>query len=332
MKSVVCLLLLLLSSSSFAQSELLTPDQAPQPLASNTLSYFLPTPPDWLLHFPRHRTYTSPSTGNDTTVIATGLAERFSSPYAKTYLDSVACAISLPTFVDVPGNDVAVLITGSKLNSDKTGVYADYNHVIYRRDLHPSVSDTNHGATLHIAVPHVAVDSTFFVTLVVADTNSAEIKLGIAIDSVTYSTPPPFDDNLYRTREVGPGGQVYLFDRGFTGDMDPSKRWYSNALFTARVSDDLSDVADLHPTTAPAAYPNPASRSIALPCDLITASSCEVEVTDDKGAVVRVFTKPAETAGKHNIPLDVSSLSPGSYHYQLKAGEKVMSGRFEVAR
>src|ERR1051325_10404797 len=53
------------------------------------------------------------STGNDTTIRVHGLVERFTSPFATTYLDSLEFAFALPHYVDLPNNDILVIVSGS---------------------------------------------------------------------------------------------------------------------------------------------------------------------------------------------------------------------------
>ncbi len=184
-KTGFVILLLLFASTSHGQQ-------------TESLSYFLQEGQHPLLHFPRFHYQ-----GTDTTPLA-GLAERFTSPYGTTYLDSLELAYSLPHFVDVPQNNYVVYVMGSTYDSTGEYLIADTSNILYQYEHHPTVSEISDGVWLRLHVPHVFVDTAFFVVLAITDMNSSDIEFGIGIDSVAYDAPVPFDDNSMRCPGVWP--------------------------------------------------------------------------------------------------------------------------------
>src|SRR5439155_5578783 len=102
---------------------------------------------------------------------------------------------------------IQVVVSGSISNG--SGFYADYSHVLFRKTFHPLVTDTNHGVDLRVIVPHLLMDAAFFVTLVATDTSGNDIELGIGVDSLTYTSLQPRDENRDRGREIGINKQFY---------------------------------------------------------------------------------------------------------------------------
>jgi hypothetical protein len=314
MKKIAILVsLILLASAAHAQQ-------------TKTLSYYLQSGNHPLLHFPRFHYL-----GTDTTPLS-GLAERFTSPYGTTYLDSLELAYSLPYFVDVPNNDYAVYVMGSTY--DSTGVYliADTSNILFMYQHHPSISEENDGVWLRLSVPHIFVDTAFFVVLEITDTNTSDIEFGIGIDSVTYDEPQPLDDNLDRCREYGPGDkQLYVAGLHFT-DLNGSLYWYSNAMFIAHVSDTKSGVAELTPGgfSLQPPFPDPASQSITFNYSLPATETISIELFDETGRLIQSSLDEIQSEGAHVQPLDISSLPAGSYHYRIMAGHESLSGEFDA--
>ncbi len=214
--------------------------------------------PHPLLHFPRYHFQ-----GTDTVPLS-GLAERFTSPFGTTYLDSLELAYSLPHFLDVPQNNYVVYVMGSTYDSSGEYLIADTSNILFQYEHHPSGSEISKGVWLQLHVPHIFVDTAFFVVFEITDTNNSDIEFGIGIDSVAYDAPVPFDDNSMRCREYGPGDkQLYVAGLHFT-DLNGSLYWYSNAMFIAHVSNTASGVAELTPSgfSLQPPFPDPALQSI----------------------------------------------------------------------
>ncbi|HZK75665.1 MAG TPA: T9SS type A sorting domain-containing protein [Candidatus Kapabacteria bacterium] len=313
-KTLLVVSLILLASAAHAQQ-------------TESLSYYLQPGNHPLLHFPRIHYI-----GTDTFTL-TGLAERFTSPFGTTYLDSLELAYSLPHFVDVPQNDYAVYVMGSTLDSTGQYLIADTSNMLFRYQHHPSVSDTNHGVWLRLSVPHIVVDTAFFVVFVITDSNSSDIEFGIGMDSVTFDARQPVDDNLDRCREYGAGSQqFYVAGNHFTDLASNSVYWYSNAMFIAHVSDTKSDVAQLSPSgfSLHTPFPDPAFQSITFNYSLPVTEPVEIQLFDEAGRLMQPPTDVVQSKGAHVQPIDISSLTIGSYHYRIIAGHESFSGKFNV--
>ena len=313
-KTALIVSLLLLASDARAQQ-------------TKALSYYLQSGEHPLLHFPRIHYI-----GTDTFTL-NGLAERFTSPFGTTYLDSLELAYSLPHFVDVPQNNYDVYVMGSTF--DSTGVYliADTSNVLFRYEHHPSTSEISDGVWLRLHVPHVFVDTAFFVVFVITDTNPSDIEFGIGIDSLTYNAPQPLDDNLYRCREYGTGSQqFYVAGNHFTDLASDAVYWYSNAMFIAHVSDAKSDVAELTPSgfSVQPPFPDPAFQSITFSYSLPVTEPVSIEFFDEEGRLIELAMDEVQSEGTHVQPLDISLLPTGSYRYRIVAGHEIFSGEFDA--
>lgn len=291
------------------------------------LSYYEAAGDHPLLHFPRIH-----HTGTDTIALS-GLAERFTSPYPTTYLDSVDIAFSLPRFVDVPNNDYRILIMGSTLDSTGEYLIADTSNVLFRYEHHPSVSEISGGHWERLAVPHIPVDTAFFVVFELTDTNASDIELGIGIDSVTYDAPQPVDDNLDRTREYGFGSQqIYVAGNHFLDLADNSIYWYSNAMFVAHVSDQNSDVTQITPSgfSVGPITPNPASQSLTVKYTVPRMEPITIQLFNEVWSLVQTSEQSVESSGEHTRTIDISQLPEGSYRCLISAGDERLSPAFDV--
>jgi hypothetical protein len=300
-------------------------------LSEESLSYYETGGPYPLLHFPRHHSFISNATGNDTSVVLIGLAERFTSPYVTTYLDSLKLLYSLPKYSEVPGNSFNVIVSGSKPNASGTGYFADFSHIFYSQSYTPHTSDTNHGRTLRVTIPHLFVDTAFFITLAITDTNASDIEFGIAIDSVTSLSDLPRNENRDRAREIGIDYQTYVAGVVFHeyGDV---LHWYSNALFKAFVSDGLSAVRSVTPDifSLSTANPNLAGSSVAINYKRSESGPVTITVIDDRGRIVLSHTEGTQGAGQNQVQLSTAALPSGSYTYRLSTGQESLCGRFQV--
>jgi hypothetical protein len=305
--------LILLTSTAYAQQ-------------TESLSYFQQSGQHPLLHFPRYHT-----NGTSSTTLS-GLAERFTSPFGTTYLDSLELAFSLPRFVDVPGNDYAVYVMGSTYDSTGEYLIADTTNILFSYDHHPSVSEISDGVWLRLHIPHIFVDTAFFVVFEITDTNNSDIEFGIGIDSVAYNAPVSFDDNSMRCREYGPGDkQLYVAGLHFT-DINGSLYWYSNAMFIALVSNTASGVAQLTPSgfSLQPPFPDPAFQSITFNYSLPTTEPVQIQFFDDAGRLIQSAMDEVQSKGAHLQPIDIALLPAGSYHYRIVAGNESLSGAFDV--
>ena len=75
-----------------------------------------------------------------------------------------------------------------------------------------------------------------------------------------------------------------------------------------------------------AAYPNPASSRISIPVPGLLSGNARLRITDMRGGVCADM--PVRTAGSL-LAVDIANFAPGSYTYQVTAGDRTLaSGRF----
>lgn len=310
----IVFLLLLMASAGHAQD-------------TTSLSYYQMSGSHPLLLFPRVH-----SDGTER-VTLTGLAERFSSPYATTYLDSVDIAWALHHYVDIPNNDYVVSIMGSTLDSTGRYLIADTSNVLFRYQHHPSVSEIGNARWLRLAISHIAVDTAFFVVFTQTDTNGSQAELGLNIDSITYEAAQQIDDNVDRCREYGPQDQqLYVAGLHFIDLESSYLYWYSNAMFVAHVSDQNSDVTQITPSgfSVGPITPNPASQSLTVKYTVPRMEPITIQFFNEAGSLVQTSEQSVESSGEHTRTIDISQLPEGSYHCLISAGDERLSPAFDV--
>ncbi|HWF43234.1 MAG TPA: T9SS type A sorting domain-containing protein [Candidatus Kapabacteria bacterium] len=309
-------------------SEIDTSNSIARPLTQNDLSYYITTGRHIYRRFPTSHIYVSDQTGNDTIVRILGYAERFSSPYPVTYLDSVSIRMALTAFDSVAGNSLEVLVTGSQHTAN--GIYANLQDVRARVVYDPRTTALNNGIWLSVALPHVAVDSDFFVGLITTDSIETDTRLWIQTDSLLFPNLVPRDENRDRGRAIGVGSQYYM--AGLLFPDESSGRWYCNPMMVAQVSDTKASVTSMSSSgfSISAPNPNPASTTIAVHYALPNNRLVTITVFDARGSIVLFQNENIQSAGNHRATLDLSSLPSGSYSYRVVAGEENLSGRLEV--
>jgi hypothetical protein len=317
---------------AFAQtvvsSEMDTSNSIARTLTQNDLSYYITTGRHIYRRFPTSHIYVSDQTGHDSLVRILGYAERFSSPYPVTYLDNVSIRMALTAFDTVPGNSLEVLVTGSEHTTN--GIYANLHDVRARVVYDPRTTALNNGIWLNVALPHVAVDSDFFVGLLTTDSIETDTRLWIQTDSLLFPNLIPRDENRDRGRAIGVGSQYYM--AGLLFPDESSGRWYCNPMMIARVSDTKASVVSMSSSgfSIGTANPNPASTVIAVHYALPNSRPVAITVFDARGRIVLFQNENIQLAGAHRISLDLTSLPSGSYSYRIVAGEESLSARFEI--
>ena len=76
--------------------------------------------------------------------------------------------------------------------------------------------------------------------------------------------------------------------------------------------------------------PNPAGKLTALSFQLRDAASVTLRVIDTKGAILATVLDSKQSAGKHTLPFDVSSLPSGAYFVQLTSNGAVATKQMIV--
>jgi hypothetical protein len=79
-------------------------------------------------------------------------------------------------------------------------------------------------------------------------------------------------------------------------------------------------------------YPNPTNGVTNISFELSTASSVTVSVTNSLGREVATVGPQQFGAGMNSMPLNLSELSEGVYHYTLHAGAVTLAGRMVVVK
>ena len=80
------------------------------------------------------------------------------------------------------------------------------------------------------------------------------------------------------------------------------------------------------------AYPNPVRGTSTIEYEIPSASMVEVFVYDVLGRRKAVLTQSWQTAGRHTLFFDATSLSSGIYFVQLRAGKQVQARAVAVSR
>jgi hypothetical protein len=80
------------------------------------------------------------------------------------------------------------------------------------------------------------------------------------------------------------------------------------------------------------AYPNPCNQSVILAFKLKRTEKVTIQLYNLVGQPIGAFSDQSYPAGKHEVNIDVSKLSSGSYIYTLKAGDFSSSGKINIIR
>ncbi|NJO03561.1 MAG: T9SS type A sorting domain-containing protein [Bacteroidia bacterium] len=67
-------------------------------------------------------------------------------------------------------------------------------------------------------------------------------------------------------------------------------------------------------------YPNPAAGSTTFSFHINTASHVELKIMDLQGNLVKTLINERKAPGEHRVMLNLHSIRPGVYMYQIKAG------------
>lgn len=163
------------------------------------------------------------------------------------------------------------------------------------------------GAALTIAVDptgHVDVshDGPIAYTDVFSDTTHVDTEL----DGFTV-TIPAYETVVYIT-----GDQVDF-------DLPPLPTLPYDAVYTSRQAEaELPQTLHLDQN-----YPNPFNPITTISYSLPVASEAQIEVLDVLGRRVQVLAQGFQTAGRHTVAFDATSLPSGTYFYRLQANGQV---------
>jgi hypothetical protein len=79
-------------------------------------------------------------------------------------------------------------------------------------------------------------------------------------------------------------------------------------------------------------YPNPASNNTMISYSLKETANVNLTVYDIAGKKLSDLSQGIQSAGNHNVKLDVSNLSSGMYFYTIIAGDNKMTSKITVVR
>ena len=79
-------------------------------------------------------------------------------------------------------------------------------------------------------------------------------------------------------------------------------------------------------------YPNPVRDATTIAYELPAAADVTLELWDLLGRRVRVLLSGTQSAGLHNVSIDVNDLPNGTYVYRLESGSASETRRLVVAR
>ncbi len=77
-------------------------------------------------------------------------------------------------------------------------------------------------------------------------------------------------------------------------------------------------------------YPNPATNSFNIDYNIAGDDNASIRIMNTLGEVVMVFNDLAQ--GKNTLTIDATSLSTGTYFYQLKSGEAVLTKKLTIVK
>jgi len=96
-------------------------------------------------------------------------------------------------------------------------------------------------------------------------------------------------------------------------------------------------LADVPATSSPivslgANYPNPAGGSTVFTYTLAAASQVSLKIFDMNGKEMKQLVNDLQNSGKYEVPFDASKLPNGTYTYQLRAGDAVLTRQMVVMK
>jgi len=77
-------------------------------------------------------------------------------------------------------------------------------------------------------------------------------------------------------------------------------------------------------------YPNPAKNEAYIKLNLASANEVSYRITDVTGRILLQDYKGRLQTGEHNLSVDISRLSPGTYWYQVTIGTETQNGKLVV--
>ena len=79
-------------------------------------------------------------------------------------------------------------------------------------------------------------------------------------------------------------------------------------------------------------FPNPANAQANVTVNMNTNGEVAIKIIDITGRTVASQNFGQKTKGEYNLPVNVSSLAPGTYFYQVQLGEDKASGKLSITK
>jgi len=285
-----------------------------------------------LENFPSPTHYVT-SAGNDTEAAKTGIEVRFSAPFpSSTYLDSIRFYGAFPKFDSTLGSQLIVGAWPSRQGTTRR--FADYGASPYfKKRYFPSAIPVGTRGWFHVDIPHVLVDSDFFVSIFITDTSGAAI-MQIGLDSVATDTTQLYDASKNRLYWVLPETQLSISNGVFV--RYPGLYFHSNAYVIAYITNAKDGVTESSATTQfhlKQNFPNPANTTTSIEYELARESSVSLKLYDAIGREVRSLIEPQiQSSGSHELKFDASTLTVGIYYYVLRSGSQQQARVMQVVR
>jgi hypothetical protein len=103
---------------------------------------------------------------------------------------------------------------------------------------------------------------------------------------------------------------------------------FQGELMTA-IGENLSDVEnDLYSTC----YPNPFDSKTTIVFYLPEKQQVQLQIFNMDGSIIETLVDERKSPGDYKVIFDGSKLSPGVYHYRLKAGNEVVFKKLVLIR
>ncbi|GEM_PF-5482262 len=271
-----------------------------------------------------------------------GYAERFSSPYKATYIDSVQIDMFVEKLDTNGNNALPVSVVPAYFFNGHSwpywpNVYA--SHIIATDVLLPEqAKDSEAVYAFHMG--HSATDTTFFVAVCVPDViDTVHTKVWLPATSITSKTALPVDENRDRAR-ILTEYNTSIYDSNYYLTDVPTDRadtlWtYPNFVMVAYVTTPTGGVAELYPAEMNAItffVEHTVQGSTVLHYMLTEESPVRIDLFDASGRLVMNLGDGSSGTGEHVVPVSTAGLVSGMYFARLKSGNLSEARRVIIAR
>jgi hypothetical protein len=275
---------------------------------------------------------------HDSLYVIDRYAERFSSTYTATYLDSITLVFAPLVFTDTETNRFLIEVRpqvsfpSGLLGFSSTGNPVD-SAVFYPADL----TDLNQVVVQTIPMRHKSVGKNFFIVLHTPDTNLSSCSFAIRGDSITYdpSSVPAMDPNLDRALWSTDGYIGSMHGITFTDQQSGDKTAFTpNFVIVAYVSNHKAGVNDdpKNPNALYPCFPNPVNKTTEISYKLAQGGPTSITLYDMLGNQVASVAERMSGAGDQSVTFDASKLPNGMYYYKLQSGDYTATRTMVVAK